>query len=131
MAVDGFRSEWISVGKHRVLLEAHSGFPDEDHVLISKMVARYLDFNGEDARLVRVAFDHKACVYRVDVASTATNDKNMETIITQLIQLIYGPGNHCRVILVNKGDDLSDTYHHMEHLSVSAGVARNRLGWDD
>jgi len=54
MPIDGFRSEWITIGKHRVLLEARASFPDEDHRFIAAVVAKFLDYNSTHARLVKI-----------------------------------------------------------------------------
>lgn len=127
MPIDGFRSEWITIGKHRVLLEARASFPDEDHRFIAAIVAKFLDYNSTHARLVKVFFDDKACVYSIETATTDAAEKELESSITQLVQSVYGTGNYyCDMTLVQKGDELSDHYHHMEHLSVSTGVAIDR-----
>ncbi|WP_124303573.1 hypothetical protein [Pseudomonas chlororaphis] len=127
MPRDGFHSEWITIGKHRVLLEARASFPDEDHRFIATLVAKFLDHNSEHAGLVKVFFDDKACVYSIEAATTDPAEKELEDPITQLVQSVYGTGNYlCDMTVVQKGDELSDHYHHMEHLSVSAGVAIDR-----
>lgn len=127
MPVEGFRSEWFTVGKHRVHLEARASFPDEEHKFIAAVAARTIDHNSTQARLVRVYFDDKACVYSVEVATTDELDKALENRITEVLQSIFNTGNYfCDVTVVAKGDELSDHYEHMEHLSVAAGVATDR-----
>ncbi len=127
MPTEGFRSEWLTLGKHRVYLEARASFPDEEHRFIASVAAKTLDNHSQHARLVRVFFDDKACVYSIEVASTSEGDKHLEDKITGIVQAIFGSGNYlCDVMVVAKGDEQSDHYHHMEHLSVSAGIATDR-----
>lgn len=127
MPAEGFRSDWYTVGKHRVLLEARASFPDDDHRLIATVAAKLIDHHSEHARLVRVFYDDKACIYSIEVATTAAVDQSLEGQITEVIQSIYGTGNYyCSVEIIPKGDEQSDHYHHMEHLSVGAGVATDR-----
>lgn len=129
MSTEGFRSDWVTLGKHRVLLEARASFPDEDHRFIATVAAKLIDHHSEQARLVRVFYDDKACIYSVDVATTDADDQRLEGKITEVIQSIYGFGNfYCSVELIAKGDEQSDHYHHMEHLSVAAGIATDRWG---
>ncbi|MGH8350840.1 MAG: hypothetical protein ACRES5_30390 [Pseudomonas sp.] len=127
MPVEGFRSEWFTVGKHRVHLEARASFPDEEHKFIATVAARTLDHHSIHARLVSVFFDDKACVYSVHVATTEEADKVLEQRITEILHSIFDSGNYfCDVTVVAKGDESSDHYHHMEHLSVAAGIATDR-----
>lgn len=127
MPVEGFHSEWFTVGKHRVHLEARASFPDEEHKFIATVVARTLDHHSTHARLVRVYFDDKACVYGVDVATTEEADKALEQRITEILHSIFDSGNYlCNVTVVAKGNESSDHYHHMEHLSVALGIATDR-----
>jgi hypothetical protein len=127
MSVEGFHSEWFTIGKHRVLLEARASFPDEEHRFIASVAAKTLDHKGSKAGIVRINYDDKACVYCVEIATTDPADQKLEAIITEILQLIYGYGNFiCNVIMVEKGDEQSDHYHHMEHLSVGAGIATDR-----
>jgi len=66
-------------------------------------------------------------VYSIETATTDAAEKELESSITQLVQTVYGTGNYyCDMTLVQKGDELSDHYHHMEHLSVGTGVAIDR-----
>ncbi|UZE21843.1 hypothetical protein LOY67_17505 [Pseudomonas sp. B21-056] len=127
MPVEGFHSEWFTVGKHRVLLEARASFPDEDHKFIAAVIAKALDHNTERARLVRIFFDDKACVYSIHIATTDQTDKQLEDRLTEIVQSIYASGSYyCEIEVVEEGNESSDHYHHMEHLSVSAGVATDR-----
>lgn len=127
MSVEGFRSEWFTAGKHRVYLEARASFPDDDHRFIAAVVARTLDHNSSDARLVKVFYDDKACVYSVDIATTNKADTALESRITNILHSIFNTGNYvCNVEVVARGDESSDHYHHMEHLSVAAGIATDR-----
>ncbi|MBP5958149.1 hypothetical protein ICA16_20945 [Pseudomonas anatoliensis] len=127
MPVEGFRSEWLTLGKHRVFLEARASFPDEEHRFIATVVAKTLDHHSQHARVVRVYFDDKACVYSIQVATTDEGDKSLEDKITEIVQSIFGSGNYiCDVEVIAKGDEASDHYHHMEHLSVAAGIATDR-----
>lgn len=127
MPVEGFHSEWFTVGNHRVLLEARASYPDDDQKLIAAVIAKALDHNSEHARLVRIFFDDKACVYSIHVATTSQAEKQLEGRLTEIVQSIYGTGNYyCDIEVVKKGDESSDHYHHMEHLSVSTGVATDR-----
>lgn len=127
MPVEGFRSEWFTVGKHRVFLESRASFPDEEHRFIATVVAKTLDHNSEHARLVKIFYDDKACVYGVEVATTDEADKRLEHRLTEILHSIFDTGNYfCEITVVKKGDESSDHYHHMEHLSVAAGVATDR-----
>jgi len=127
MPVEGFRSEWFTVGKHRVLLEARASFPDDEHKFIASVAAKIVDHHSEHARLVRVFFDDKACVYSIHVATTDKAEKSLEGKITEVVQSIFGSGNYfCDIEVVDKGDEASDHYHHMEHLSVASGIATDR-----
>jgi len=127
MPIEGFRSEWLTVGKHRVHLEARASFPDDDHKFIATVAAKTIDHHSTQARLVRVYFDDKACIYAVDIATTEEADKALEPRITEILQSIFDSGNYyCDVAVVDKGDESSDHYHHMEHLSVAVGIATDR-----
>ena len=127
MSVEGFRSEWFTAGKHRVYLEARASFPSDDHRFIATVAAQTLDHNSSHARLVKVFFDDKACVYGVHIATTEEADKALEDHIPSIRHSIFNSGNYfCDVEVVDKGNEASDHYHHMEHLSVAAGVATDR-----
>lgn len=61
------------------------------------------------------------------MATTKESDKALEDRITNILQSIFDSGNYfCDVAVVTKGDEASDHYHHMEHLSVAAGIATDR-----
>lgn len=127
MPTEGFHSEWFSINDHRVLLECRASFPDTDHKFIASVVAKTLDVNCVKARLVRVYFDDKSCTYSIEAATTEPQDKNVEKLVTRIVQDIYGSGNyHCEMTIVKRGDEDSDHYHHMEHLSVQLDVATDR-----
>jgi len=127
MPVEGFRSEWLTIGKHRVHLEARASFPDDEHRFIATVAAKTIDHNSGRARLVSVFFDDKASVYGVNVATTEEADKGLEDKITQILHSIFNTGNYfCDVTVVAKGDESSDHYDHMEHLSVSVDLATDR-----
>lgn len=127
MPVEGFRTEWFTVGQHRVLLESRASFPDENDRFIASVVAKAIDHHSDKARLVHVFFNDKSSLYHIVAASTDPEDRHLGPKLTEILQSIYGSGNYdCEVQIVEKGDEVSDHYHHMEHLSVSAGIADDR-----
>ncbi|MCC0191373.1 hypothetical protein [Pseudomonas aeruginosa] len=129
MPVPGFHSEWFTIDDHRVLLKCRAGYPGERERFIATVVARLLDSNSSDgqARLVQVFYDDKACVYSIEAASTDPADRRLESPITDVLQSIFNSGNYiCSMEVVKRGDEHSDHYHHMEHLSVALNVAEDR-----
>jgi hypothetical protein len=51
----------------------------------------------------------------------------LERIISEIVQSIFGSRNYLSdVEIVEKNDESSDHYHHMEHLSVTSGIATDR-----
>jgi len=129
----GFHSEWVTEGDHRILLECRASFPDETMKLIAKVAAVTCDSNSEGrARVVRVFYDDKACIWTVDVASTDPKDKQLEDALISVLHTMFAHGNcQPQVEIVEEGRTDSDHYHRTEHLSVAAGVAVDRWRHDD
>lgn len=128
MPITGFHSEWLTIGDNRILLECRAGFPGHTERFIASVAAEFLNHNGsKHARVVSVFYDDKACSHFVTVASTAKSDEQLGEPLTHVLHSIFGNGN-CQVAasIVPAGDEQSDHYDHMEHLSVSAGVAADR-----
>ncbi|MDH4869821.1 hypothetical protein [Pseudomonas sp. BN515] len=129
MPVPGFHSEWFTVDRHRVLLECRASYPGEQERFIATVASKVVDNNSvnNEARLVRVFFDDKACVYSIEVATTDKGDLLLEGKITNVLQAIFNSGNYISdVRVVKRGDEQSDHYDHMEHLSVAVEIAEDR-----
>ena len=132
MSISGFHSEWVTIGESRVLLCCRSSFPDDRMKLIAKVAVETTTQNSgtHSAAVVEVHFDDKDTVWTVIVASTDESDKKLEPILQTVLQTMLDNGNvRAEVIIVPEGDRNSPNYDHMEHLSVSAGVGKNR--WKD
>ncbi|QZP26213.1 hypothetical protein [Pseudomonas mosselii] len=128
MPVAGFHSEWVTLGRHRVLLECRASYPDKADHFIAGVVAEIINHNGSgDARLVHVYYNDKASIHHVTIASTNQDDLALGDLTTKVLQSIYGSGNYdCDVQIIERGNESSDHYEHMEHLSVGAGLAEDR-----
>jgi len=128
MPVAGFHSEWVTIGKHRVLLECRASYPDKEEHFIASVVAEIINHHGSDqARLVHVYLDDKSSMRHITIASTDKADIGLGDLATNVLQSIYGCGNYqCEVQMVEKGNESSDHYDHMEHLSVGTGLAEDR-----
>jgi hypothetical protein len=124
MADAGFYSEWVSIGNNRIKLTCRDGFPDHEEHFIAKVAAECLKNNSRGAaRVTQVFYDDKGCVHAVHIASTDEIDRGLELIITRVLQSIYNSGSYVVIFeLVGKGNENSDHYNHMEHLSRSTGV---------
>ncbi len=128
MPSTGFHSEWLTVGRHRVLLHCRAGFPDANMRFMAKVAAITCDANSERrARVVEIFYDDKACSWTVSVASTDAADKQLEDILLTVFHTMYAHGNiEPQVQIVEQGNTDSDHYNLTEHLSVRAGVAVDR-----
>lgn len=126
MSRSDFYSEWITVRNHRILLECRDGFPSSEERFIAEVSAKFLDNNASDsARIVSIYYDDKSCTHCVTVASTNEADSSIESVLTNVLHNIFNNGNCIvNVEIFKRGNESSDHYNHMEHLSVSAKVAR-------
>ena len=123
MAANEFHSEWLTIGKHRILIECRDGFPGEDERFIAEVSAKLVDNNSSKARIVSIYYDDKACVHTVTVASTKSEDQDIESPLTNVLQAIFNCGNFLvNIEIVKRGNEDSDHYNHMAHLSNAAKV---------
>lgn len=123
MTTNNFHSEWRTVGKHRVLIECRDGFPGEDEYFIAEVSAKLVDNNSRKARVVSIYYDDKACIHTVTVASTKIEDCDIESTLTNVLQAIFNSGNFSvNIEMVKRGNEDSDHYNHMAHLSSAAKV---------
>ncbi|MBU6993503.1 hypothetical protein [Ferrovum myxofaciens] len=126
MSTSGFYKEWISVGNNRIILECRDSFPASEERFIADVSAKVVENNAsKSARVVSVYYDDKSCIHCVTVASTNEEDSAIESVLTSVLQGIFNNGN-CQVNfeLVKRGNESSDHYNHMEHLSVSTEFAK-------
>jgi hypothetical protein len=90
-------------------------------------MAQALEHNSNEARLIHVYFNDKSSLYHIVAASTDREDAGLGKLLTNILQSIFASGNYeCEVQIVPKGNEYSDHYDHMEHLSVEAGIAYSR-----
>jgi len=123
----GFHSEWITVEGQRVLLECRASFPGEYMRFMARVAAFTVGANARNAAVVRIFHDDKACCHLVDVASTDAEDEGVCDRVTEVLQMMHDDGSrYSQFQLVEEGKRDSDHYHHIEHLSVSSGVAVDR-----
>ena len=128
MPSEGFHSEWLTVGHHRILLHCRASFPDENMRFMANVAAITCDANSEGrARVVDIFYDDKACIWTVNVASTDAADTQLEDTLRTVFHTMYGDGSiQPQVQIIQEGNTDSDHYHRTEHLSVGAGVAVDR-----
>lgn len=126
MSTSGFYKEWITVGNNRIILECRDGFPSSEERFIAKVSAKVVLNNAsKSARVVSVNYDDKSCIHCVTVASTNEEDDVIESTLTSVLQGIFNNGNiQVNYELVKRGNESSDHYNHMEHLSISTGFAK-------
>ncbi|MDD2800784.1 MAG: hypothetical protein PHE96_04935 [Methylococcales bacterium] len=126
MPQNSFYSEWITIGHHRIFIECRDGFPSSDERFIAEVSAKVVDHNSSgSARVVSIFYDDKACVHCVTVASTDKADTQIESALTTVLHNIFNNGNSIvNVEIVKRGNESSDHYNHMEHLSISTKVAK-------
>ncbi len=120
MLIRGFRSAWITIKEHRILLECRGGFPGEVMEFAARLAVEVCDFNsrGKKARVVKVYYNNKACVTTVTMASTDKTDCELEALLTGAWYNIYnGSPFDVRMVIVERGNESSDHYDHMEYLS--------------
>ena len=123
MAANDFHSEWLTVGKHRILIECRDGFPGAEERFIAKVSTKFVDNNSDSAKVVSIYYDDKACVHSVTLASTKSEDREMESTLTNVLQAIFNNGNILvNIEIVKRGNEDSDHYNHMAHLSNAAKV---------
>ena len=122
MSNSGFYQEWITVGDNRILLECSNSFPAAEERFIADVAANVLDNNASDkARVVSVHYDDKTSIHCVTIASTKEEDSSVEETLTSVLQDIFNNGNSTvNFELVEAGDESSDEYNHMEHLSAAS-----------
>ncbi len=133
MATTGFHSEWVTIGKHRILLECRCGYPDEELRFIARVTVATCDNNSaHDVRVVYIHNDDKNGVINIKIASDNPEDERLEELVRQVLHTLMNNGN-CQpdVVIVKAGDKNSDRYDHMEHLSVQADVAVDRYRHSD
>lgn len=131
MSVSGFHSEWITMTRHRVLLECRAGFPDANLHFVARVAAITCDHNSERARIVKVYVDDHNSIVQITVASTLPKDEAVADRVREVLQGMFGCGNYQTEFLkVEPGRESSDSYDHMEHLSVAAELAANRYKKD-
>jgi len=129
MPTTGFHSEWITIDKHRILLECRASYPDQKIRFIASVAAAICDNHSESrrARVVQVFYDDHSSMYSVKIASTDPEDRKIGDVVAEVLQTIFNNGNSLSdVVIVKKGNEGSDSYDHMEHLSVGAEVAADR-----
>ncbi len=126
MLVRGFHSAWITIKGHRILLECRSGFPGEIMEFTARLAVEICDnridssgrARGKKARVVGVYFNDKAYVTTVTMASTEKEDCELEGLLTDTLGNIFqGRPFDVQVIIVERGNETSDSYDHMEYLS--------------
>ena len=123
MAVNGFHSEWVTIGRHRVFLECRCSFPGDEMRFIAQVAAKTIDSHSEDARLVSVFFNDNAGTYDLKIASDTYDDRELgETVEALLCTMCANDNRYAQVVVVRPGNKESDRYDHMEHLSRGAGV---------
>ncbi len=133
MPITGFHSEWITIKKHRICLEGRASYPDDLMKFIAQVAVEVCDNNSEgDARVVRIYYDDKACIWIIFVASVDQRDKELEDRLRTVLHTIFNHGN-CQpeIVIVKPGDTSSDHYNHTEHLSTAAEVAVDRWRHSD
>lgn len=133
MPTTGFHSEWITIGEHRVLLECRASFPNENMRFIADVAVVACNNNTMGrARVVRIFYDDKACIWTVAVASTSPEDESLEETLRTIFHNIYDDGNvQPQVTIVEEGATDSDHYNQTEHLSVIADIAADRWRHSD
>jgi len=133
MPTRGFHSEWVTIKDHRILLECRASYPDDTMRFIARVAVETCDrHTGNSARVVKVHYGDKACVWTISIATTVPKEKELEKILDSALYTIFGFGNcQTEVVVVKPGDKGSDHYHHTEHLSIEAEVAVDRFRHDD
>lgn len=126
MQDNNFHSEWITINKHRILLQCRKSFPDEEMKLIARIAVETCDHNsGKDARVVKIYFDDKVSMTTITIASTNPDDKNIEEHLRKVFEMIFNSGNFNTLVeIVKQGNSFSDNYDHMQYLSSMAGVIK-------
>ncbi len=133
MPTTGFHSEWITVGDHRILLQCRASFPDDNMRFMAQVAVTTCDANSQGrARVVEIFYDDKACIWTINVASTNTEDKQLEDALMTVFHTMYCHGNvQPQVQIVEEGNTDSDHYNRTEHLSIGVDVAVNRWRHED
>lgn len=136
MPATGFHSEWATVQAtrniHRILLECRASFPGHREHFIAAVAAEFVDHQTENARVVHVYYDDKACNPHVKIATSNPDDEKIVRGLEDVFGAIYGYGNcSAEVVVLEPGDTHSDHYEHMEYLSVGADIAVDRWKHQD
>lgn len=134
MPTTGFHSEWVTIDRHRILLECRASFPEQKMRLIASVAAATCDSHAESklARVVQVFYDDHSSMYHVKIASTDPEDRKIGDEVRDALQTIFNNGNCVAdVVIVKPGNASSDSYDHMAHLSVGADVAVDRWRYKD
>lgn len=88
MPCTGFHSEWVTLENSRVLLEYRGSFPSKRMHLIARVAVEASRQRSEDARLVKVYYDDKACSHVLTFASDNHSDDGIEREIVNIINNI-------------------------------------------
>jgi hypothetical protein len=123
MQLSGFGSEWLTVGRHRILLRCRGTFPDAHTRFVARVAAAACDHNARAARVVGVYHDDPNGFFNVLVASTEPADILLEGVLMTVLHGLFGDGGYSpEVRIVGRGDEQSDHYDHAAHLAREAGV---------
>ena len=66
---EGFHSEWLTVGRHRIYLEVRCGFPQDYHRQIVTLAAAVCSAQSDSAQVIKLFHDDKHGNLCVDIAS--------------------------------------------------------------
>lgn len=126
MQASNFHSEWITINRHRILLQCRISFPDEEMKLIARIAVETCDNNSKkDARVVRIYYDDKTSMTTITIAATNPENKRLEELLTKVFETIFGYYNFETIVeIVKPGDSGSDRYDHMQYLSSMAGIIK-------
>ena len=115
-----FRSEWITIKQHRILLSCRISYPDDMMRFIAQIAVETCDNNSEDkdARVVKIYLDDKADYWDISIGSTKEADKQIEGRLSRIFGDMYDFGNiGTQVHIIDEGNRNSDRYNHTEYLS--------------
>lgn len=131
----GYRKEWLTIGRHRVLLECRDGFPGHREVMAARIAVEFCnarqhlvpdDFGRPvpdpcPPTVLAVYYDDKHGDCAVLLASTQEKHATLADELTSAFQQIYGGGNYSvQINIVPPGDMRSEHYHYAAHLFASS-----------
>jgi hypothetical protein len=124
LASANFHADWVAEYGSRIYLQCRDSFPNETMRFVAKVTAFACNSHSENAQIVRVYYDDKACIYLIDIASTDPNDERLVDIIFEALDKLFGH-SMCQpqFTLVPDGNRDSEHYCHMEYLSRECGVS--------